>query len=79
MIEGAVNVLGVTVNDGGIELIVTSDAEARKGIGVAHSYFVEFRGERFGQRARDVLTELEELAYDVHVGWKREPKEEHGE
>lgn len=75
MSDLGVKVLGVSVNDEGVELLVASDAERRVGLGVAHSYFVEFRGERFGERAKDILQDLEELAEDVHLGWKREPKE----
>ncbi len=70
-----VSVINISVNDEGIEFLVHSTAEERKGISVAHSYFVEFSGETFGQRARDLLEEISDLAEDIHFGWKRAPKE----
>lgn len=71
-----VNVINVSVNDDGIEFQVFSSQEKRKGIAVAHSYFVEFSGEVYGSRAKDLVEEISDLAEDIHFGWKRAPKEE---
>jgi hypothetical protein len=74
--DSDVKILAVQITDSGMELVVAAESERRKGLGVAHSYFVDFAGERFGQQARDILDEIEDLAERVHVGWKREPKAE---
>jgi hypothetical protein len=71
-----VSVINVSVTDEGIEFLIHSQAETRKGISVAHSYYVEFAGETFGSRAQDLMTEIRDLAEDVHFGWKRAPKED---
>ena len=74
MDEGRIVILGVTIQEDGVEFIVSDDKERRKGVAVAHSYFVEFRGEEFGSRLKDAIDELQELVEDVHIGWKRLPK-----
>jgi hypothetical protein len=75
MDENRIIILGMSVQDTGLEFIVGDEGERRKGVTLAHSYFVEFAGETFGPRARDVMTEIQDLAEDVHFGWKRAPKE----
>ena len=75
MDEGRIVILGMSIQDEGLEVIVGDAAERRRGLAVAHSYFVEFRNEEFGARAQDVMTELQDLVEDVHLGWKRVPKE----
>lgn len=66
--------IGVTLQDDGVEVLIGAEADQRKGVSVAHSYFISFTSETFGQRARDAIEELKDLADDVHIGWKREPK-----
>lgn len=68
-------ILGLSVQDEGMEFILADAAEKRQGLMVAHSYFVEFGNEMFGSRLRDVLSEFQELVEDVHLGWKRVPKD----
>ena len=75
MDEGQIEIVGITLASDGIELIVNDTRERRQGLAVAHSYFVEYSGEVFGSRANDVRAEIQELAEDVHFGWKRAPKE----
>lgn len=74
MEEDRITILGMSVQDEGLEFIIGDEAERRRGLTVAHSYFIEFRSETFGARAQDVMTDLQDLAEDVHLGWKREPK-----
>lgn len=68
-------IVSVNPHETGIEFLVTLESERRKGVSVAHSYFVEYES-RWGAELRDLLEDVQELAWDVHVGWKREPKEE---
>jgi len=74
MEEGRITILGMSIQDNGLEFIVTDEADRRRGVSVAHSYFVEFTSPTFGSRARDALDEFQDLVEDVHLGWKREPK-----
>lgn len=75
MDEDRILILGMSIQDEGLEFIVGDATERRQGLTVAHSYFVEFSNEVFGSRARDALAEFQELVEDVHLGWKRLPKE----
>lgn len=68
------HVLGITLTDDGVELIVTDEADERQGMKVAHSYLVNYDSEPFGPRAKDLFDEIEDLAEDVHRGWRRAPK-----
>jgi len=74
MEDGRITILGMSIQDEGLEFIVADEADRRRGLSVAHSYFVEFRNETFGSRAQDALAEFQDLVEDVHLGWKREPK-----
>jgi hypothetical protein len=72
----AVDVVGISLGAQGMELLVVAPEEKRQGLTMAHSYFIEYKGEHYGQRAKDLMEEIEDLAEDVHLGWKREPKVE---
>lgn len=74
MEEDRITILGMSIQDEGLEFIIGDAAERRRGLTVAHSYFVEFANKTFGPRAQDAMTELQDLVEDVHFGWKREPK-----
>jgi hypothetical protein len=70
-----IKVLNMTLQPGeGVEFVVIDDAEDRKGLDQAHSYFVAFGSDPFGPRVADLLSEIEDLAEDVHRGWRRAPK-----
>ena len=67
-------VVSLGIHDDGIELVVNDPGEQRRGIDVAHNYFVTFDSEEFGTSARDLLEEIMGFADSVHYGWKRAPK-----
>lgn len=67
--------ISMNVTDDGVELLVAVESERRKGVSVAHSFFVHNES-RWGAQVCELVEDMEELAWDVHAGWKREPKEE---
>jgi hypothetical protein len=73
-VSDRIEILSVALTEEGVELVVNDEAESRLGLHVAHSYFVEYESSSFGSRLRDAVAELQELAEDVHFGWKSEPK-----
>ena len=74
MDEQGINVVSLAVTDEGLEFLVHDPADERRGINVAHSYFVAFDTEEFGPQVADLLTEIKDVAETIHFGWKRAPR-----
>lgn len=74
MDERSINVVSVAVTDEGLEFLVHDPADERRGINVAHSYFVAFDTEEFGRQATDLLEQIKDVAESIHYGWRRAPK-----
>lgn len=68
------SVLSLQVAEAGIELTVAFAADDRKDLARVHTFLVGFDHEEFGQAARDLVQQAEELAWEIETNYRRQPK-----
>lgn len=70
-----VEVQAVELFEGGMALTFHFPLEARRNLDRQHTIFVGYDQENFGAQAMEVRQLLEDLAFEVHHGYRTQPKE----
>lgn len=59
----------------GVEMNVSFAADERKNLDRAHTFFVAYEHEEYGQDARDAFEAIRDLAWELTHNYQRQPRE----
>lgn len=69
-----VTVMVVAIHEEGLEIQATFNDDERRHLDRAHTFYVGYEQEEFGEEAREIRTLAQDLAYEVLHGYNRQPR-----
>lgn len=69
-----VNVVLVAIHEDGMEIQASFADDERRHLDRAHTFYVGFEQEEFGESAKEIRALAQDLAYELLHGYNRQPR-----